>query len=165
MRSKWGLRSPVGEVPPAPLFIILPFAEMRIARMSIRLKIVLIVVPLIVATLLLTGVTPISPPPAGISRIAKDFLGFKAQELQNQAEASGGSWWPTTLTGQPEMVAATQAAVEGYAHSIILSATELILAVGEDGAGRWPRAPRALLPGRGAGGACRRWQRRGAPTW
>src|SRR5208337_4612141 len=37
------------------------------------------------------------------------------------------------LTGKPEMVSATQAAVEGYARSIVRSATELIVAVGEDG--------------------------------
>jgi hypothetical protein len=54
-------------------------------RMSIRLKIVLIVVPLIVATLLLTGISSYFAATSGISRIAKDFLGFKAQELQKQA--------------------------------------------------------------------------------
>ena len=102
--------------------------------MSIRLKIVLIVVPLIVATLLLTGISSYFAATAGISRIAKDFLGFKAQELQKQAESQWGLLVSNKLTDRPEMVAATQAAVEGYARTIILSATELILAVGEDGA-------------------------------
>ena len=51
--------------------------------MSIRWKIVLIVVPLILATLLLTGVSSYFSASNGITRVAKDFLGFKAQELQN----------------------------------------------------------------------------------
>ncbi len=102
--------------------------------MSIRLKIVLIIVPLIVAMLLLTGASSYFAASNGITRIAKDFLGFKALELQNQA----GSQWrllvENNLTEKPEMVAATQAAVEGYARSIVRSATELIVAVDEEGA-------------------------------
>jgi class 3 adenylate cyclase/HAMP domain-containing protein len=102
--------------------------------MSIRLKIVLIVVPLVVATLALTGVSSYFSASHGITRVAKDFLGFKAQELQTQAESQWRLLVDNNLTGKPEMVAATQAAVEGYARSIVRSATELILAVGADGA-------------------------------
>ncbi len=103
--------------------------------MSIRFKIVLIVVPLIVATLPLTGVSSYFSASNGITRIAKDFLGFKSQELQTQAESQWRLLVDNNLTGKPEMVAATQAAVEGYARSIVRSATELILAVGRDGDG------------------------------
>jgi len=101
--------------------------------MSIRWKIVLIVVPLILATLLLTGVSSYFSASNGITRVAKDFLGFKAQELQNQAESQWRLLVENNLTGRPEMVSATQAAVEGYARSIVRSATELIAAVGGDG--------------------------------
>ena len=72
--------------------------------MSIRLKIVLIVVPLIIATLLLTGVTSYFSASTGITRIAKDFLGFKAQELQKQAESQWRLLVDNNLTGRPEMV-------------------------------------------------------------
>jgi adenylate cyclase len=120
---------------PGPAFSFEPIMpKLEQQRMSIRLKIVLIVVPLIVATLLLTGISSYFAATSGISRIAKDFLGFKAQELQNQAESQWGLLVSNKLTDRPEMVAATQAAVEGYARTIIRSATELILAVGEDGA-------------------------------
>ena len=64
----------------------------------------------------------------GITRVAKDFLGFKAQELQNQAESQWRLLVDNNLTGRPDMVSATQAAVEGYARSIVRSATELIAA-------------------------------------
>jgi adenylate cyclase len=101
--------------------------------MSIRLKIVLIVVPLIIATLALTGVSSYFSASNGITRIAKEFLGFKALELQNQAESQWHLLVDNNLTGKPEMVAATQAAMEAYARSIIRSRTELIAAVRPDG--------------------------------
>ena len=101
--------------------------------MSIRLKIVLIVVPLIVATLALTGVSSYFSASNGITRIAKEFLSCKAMELQNQAESQWRLLVDNNLTGKQEMVAATQAAVEGYARSIIRSRTELIVAVRPDG--------------------------------
>ncbi|HUJ75382.1 MAG TPA: adenylate/guanylate cyclase domain-containing protein, partial [bacterium] len=102
--------------------------------MSIRWKIILIVVPLILATLLLTGVSSYFSASNGITRLARDFLGFKAQELQTQAQSQWRLLVDNNLTGSPEMVSATKAAVEGYARSIVRSATELIVAVGADGA-------------------------------
>jgi class 3 adenylate cyclase/HAMP domain-containing protein len=108
--------------------------KLRVQQMSIRLKIVLIVVPLIVATLALTGVSSYFSASNGITRVAKDFLGFKAQELQGQAESQWRLLVDNNLTARAEMVAATKAAVEGYAGSIIRSPTELILAVDAEGA-------------------------------
>jgi class 3 adenylate cyclase/HAMP domain-containing protein len=101
--------------------------------MSIRLKIVLIVVPLLVTTLFLTGVSSYFAATSGITRVAKDFLGFKVEELQKQAESQWSLLVQNNLTGNSEMVAATQAAVQGYASSLLRSPTELILAVREDG--------------------------------
>jgi adenylate cyclase len=101
--------------------------------MSIRWKIVLIIVPLIVATLALTGVSSYFSASNGITRVAKDFLGFKSFELSNQAQSQWRLLVENNLTEKPEMVAATKAAVEGYARSLQRSSTELILAVSEDG--------------------------------
>ena len=131
--------------------------------MSIRWKIILIVVPLLVATLLLTGVSSYFSASNGITRIAKEFLGFKARELQNRAESQWRLLVENNLTEKPEMVEATRGAVGGYARSITRSATELILAVDETGALamsssdvelRWP----------GSGKRWRPWPRRGART-
>jgi len=101
--------------------------------MSIRWKIFLIVLPLIVATLGLTGGSSFFSTRNGITRIAKDFLGFKADELRKQAESQWSLLVQNNLTEEPDMVAATKAAVEAYARSIAGSPTELIVAVGEDG--------------------------------
>jgi adenylate cyclase len=123
--------------------------------MSIRLKIVLVVIPLIVATLLLTGFSSYFSATSAITRIAKDFLGFKAQELHKQAESQWSLLVQNNLTGSAEMVSATQGAVEGYARSIIRSPTELIVAVGEDGALAMSTSHVAFRPGEQAAMAAR----------
>ena len=71
--------------------------------MSIRLKIILIVVPLIIATLALTGLSSYFSATNGITRIAKDFLGFKADELQSQAQSQWGLLVENNLSTRPEM--------------------------------------------------------------
>ena len=101
--------------------------------MSIRLKIILIVVPLIIATLVLTGLSSFFSATNAITGIAKDFLGFKADELGNQAQSQWNLLVENGLSNKPEMMAATQSAVQGYAQSIIRSPTELILALDKDG--------------------------------
>jgi len=101
---------------------------------SIRLKIILIVVPLIIATLVLTGLSSFFSATNAITGVAKDFLGFKADELANQAQSQWNLLVENNLSTKPEMMAATQAAVQGYAQSIIRSPTELILALDKSGA-------------------------------
>jgi adenylate cyclase len=114
---------------------------------SIRLKIVLIVVPLVVAALVLTGVSSYFAASNGITRVARDFLGFKAQELEGQAQSQWQLLVENGFTGRPEMVAATQSAVAAYAQSIIRSPTELIFAVRADGTVAMATADVAWRPG------------------
>ena len=102
--------------------------------MSIRLKTILIVVPLIIATLALTGLSSFFSATNAITGVAKDFLGFKADELSNQAQSQWTLLVENDLTAKPEMVAAAESAVQGYAQSIIRSPTELILAFDKAGA-------------------------------
>jgi adenylate cyclase len=101
--------------------------------MSIRWKIFLIVLPLIVATLGLTGGLSFFSTRNGITRIAKDFLGFKADQLRKQADSQWSLLVQNNLTEEPDMVSATKDAVQGYASSIVSNPTELILAVAQDG--------------------------------
>jgi class 3 adenylate cyclase len=100
---------------------------------SIRLKIILTVVPLIIATLTLTGISSFFSATNGITRIAKDFLGFKADELQNQAQSQWGLLVENNLSDTPDMIGATKAAIQGYAQSIMRSDTEVILALDTTG--------------------------------
>jgi class 3 adenylate cyclase len=114
---------------------------------SIRIKIVLIVVPLIIATLALTGVSSYFSASNGITRIAKSFLGFKSEELETQSQSQWRLLVDNNLTSSPEMVAATHAAVEGYARSIVRSATELIIAAAPDGTVTMSTSAVTLRPG------------------
>ncbi|UCF98881.1 MAG: HAMP domain-containing protein [Spirochaetaceae bacterium] len=97
--------------------------------MSIRLKIVLIVLPLIITTLLLTGVSSFFSATNAITGIATEFLGFKAAEFQKYAESQWLLLVENNMTERPSMVAATQAAIESYANSIVRSDTEVIFAL------------------------------------
>jgi len=100
--------------------------------MSIRLKIVLIVLPLIITTLLLTGASSFFSATNAITGIATEFLGFKAAEFQKYAESQWRLLVENNMTERPAMVQATQAAIEGYANSIVRSETEVIFALEDD---------------------------------
>jgi class 3 adenylate cyclase len=101
--------------------------------MSIRLKIILIVLPLVVAALLLTGVSSYFAASNGISRVAREFLAFKSSQLRKHAESQWSLLVENGLTGRPEMVEATREAVAAYAASLATSATELTAAFSADG--------------------------------
>ena len=97
------------------------------------MKIVLIVLPLVVAALLLTGVSSYFAASNGISRVAREFLAFKASQLRKHAESQWSLLVENGLTGREEMVAATREAVAAYAASLATSTTELTAAFGADG--------------------------------
>jgi adenylate cyclase len=100
--------------------------------MSVRLKIVLIVLPLIITTLLLTGASSFFSATNAITGIATEFLGFKAAEFQKYAESQWLLLVENNMTERPAMVAATQAAIRSYANSIVRSDTEVIFALEND---------------------------------
>jgi adenylate cyclase len=101
--------------------------------MKIRLKIILTVLPLLIATILLTGIASSYSARSGISRIAIEFLGFKAQELQKYADGQWNLLVANELTGRSDYVSAAQSAVLSYAASIVRSDTELIVALNPQG--------------------------------
>ncbi len=109
--------------------------------MSIRLKIIFVVIPLVLAALALTGISSFFSATSGITAISGEFLGFKAEELRDNAESQWGLLVENNFTSRPEMVAATRSAVESYAKSLVRSPTELIFAVGPDGSLRMASAP------------------------
>jgi class 3 adenylate cyclase/HAMP domain-containing protein len=100
--------------------------------MSIRLKIVLIVLPLIITTLLLTGASSFFSATNAITGVATEFLGFKAAEFQKYAESQWLLLVENNMTERPAMVEATQSAIESYANSIVRSSTEVIFALNGD---------------------------------
>jgi class 3 adenylate cyclase/HAMP domain-containing protein len=96
---------------------------------SIRLKILLIVIPLLVTTLLVTGFAAVFSAETGITRVAIDFLGFKAEELKKNADNQWGLLVGNDLSTNADYVDTTKKAVESFAQSLIRSETELIFAL------------------------------------
>jgi class 3 adenylate cyclase/HAMP domain-containing protein len=101
--------------------------------MGIRAKIILVVLPLIITTLLLTGASSFFSATNAITGVAKEFLGFKAAELEKYAGGQWGLLVENNFTENPAMVAATQAAIESYAASIVRSPTEVMFALDGEG--------------------------------
>jgi class 3 adenylate cyclase/HAMP domain-containing protein len=102
--------------------------------MSIRTKIILIVLPLIAGPLVTTGYVASLTARNGITKVAASLLQFKLEELISY---SSGQWSLLTdngLAGTPAFLDATKSAVGAFAGNMVRSGTELILAVDAAGA-------------------------------
>ncbi|GHU05160.1 hypothetical protein FACS1894147_11060 [Spirochaetia bacterium] len=97
--------------------------------MKIRTKIILVVLPLIIVTLALTEAASYFTASRGISRIARQFLNFKAEELEKYAANQWELLVENDYAGRPDMVQAARNSLEIYARSITLSDTEIILGI------------------------------------
>ena len=101
--------------------------------MKIRLKMFLVILPIIIVTLALAQTASYFNAINGITRLARQLLGFKLGELEKYADNQWSLLVENNFAGRPDMVDAAKKAVQTYAQSIILSNTELIFAV--DGTG------------------------------
>lgn len=101
--------------------------------MSIRAKIVLIVLPLIIAPLLVTGYVSSLSARNGITRVATSLLRFKQEELLSYASSQWSLLVSNNLVGNEEFVEASKDAVQSFARNMVRSGTELILAVDAGG--------------------------------
>jgi class 3 adenylate cyclase/HAMP domain-containing protein len=119
--------------------------------MKLRAKIFLVVLPLIVAALTLAETASYFRAVNGVTRLAKQLLGFKLSELEKNAEKQWELLVENNYAGRPDMVDAAQAAVEMYAGSIILSDSEIIFALDTEGNTVMSTSPLEILPGEKAG--------------
>lgn len=102
--------------------------------MSIRLKFIAAVLPLLVASVVLAGAASYFAAAASVTRVAVDFLDFKASELEKYAESQWNLLADNGYVGRSDMEAAAKSAVAAFARSILRSDTETILAVDSAGA-------------------------------
>ncbi len=100
--------------------------------MKIRAKIVFVVVPILMTSLIITGVVSSFSARSGMTRIAMEFLGFKADELENYAYSQWNLLVQNNLQEDPRYLEVGKNAVASYAQSIVRSDTELILALDQD---------------------------------
>ncbi len=119
--------------------------------MGIRLKIILVVLPLLIATLALTGVSSFFSATTAISSIAKEFLGFKAGEIEKQAASQWSILVNNDYANDPEFVTGAKKTVRNYALSILNTPsaggyTDLIAAFGPDGSVQMATAELSVRP-------------------
>jgi class 3 adenylate cyclase/HAMP domain-containing protein len=101
--------------------------------MRIRVKMFLVILPLIIVPLALVGTASYFNAVNGVTRLARQLLGFKLGELEKYADNQWSLLVENNYAGSKDMVDAAKKAVELYAQSIILSGTERIFAVDETG--------------------------------
>jgi HAMP domain-containing protein len=102
--------------------------------MSIRLKIILVVIPLLIASVVLAGMSSYFMAASSVTRIAVNFLDFKAEELEKYSDSQWNLLVDNGFVGRADMEQAAKAAVESFAQSILRSPTETILALDTAGA-------------------------------
>ena len=101
--------------------------------MTIRFKIVSVLLPVLIAAVLLVGVSSYFAASTGITRIARDFLDFKVEELRKHAEGQWQLLVDNDYTEREDMIRATQLVVENYARTLVRSSTEKILGFDQSG--------------------------------
>ena len=104
------------------------------ADLSIRLKIVLIVVPLLIGALIIGGAASLFTARTAVTRVTVELLDFKTAEMEKYVDNQWRLLVENDLTGREAMVQAAQAGIEVFARSIIRNdETELIIAVDDSG--------------------------------
>jgi class 3 adenylate cyclase/HAMP domain-containing protein len=109
--------------------------------MKIRAKIFLVILPLITVALVLAETASYFNAVNGVTRIADRFLNFKALQLKNYMENQWDLLEENNYDSRPEMIRAAREAVTAYAQSMLLSDTEIILALDHGGSPAMSTSP------------------------
>lgn len=112
--------------------------------MSIRFKIVLVVLPLLIVPLISTAVSSWLLASGAVTRLAGEFLTFKAEGLENYANSQWNLLVENDVADNPEMEEAARAAVAAWAATILRSETEAVLAIDEKGSIAFIRGPLSI---------------------
>ncbi|MCL2006469.1 MAG: HAMP domain-containing protein [Treponema sp.] len=115
--------------------------------MKIRLRIILVVLPVVIVALTLAQAASYFSARSGITRIAQVFFNYKSSELEKYAIGQWALLTEYDLTDRPEMVEAAKNSVLLYAEGIILSDTEIILSLDNEGNIDMATSPLIFLPG------------------
>jgi adenylate cyclase len=101
--------------------------------MRIRAKIILTVLPLLVVTLALSSVTSSLSARSGITRIAMDFLSYKANDLRKYMDNQWSILTTNKLDRDPGFVDVSRRSVLSYARTLVRSPSERIFALDQQG--------------------------------
>ncbi len=97
--------------------------------MSVRLKIILIVLPLLLVSMVLLGTSSALSARSGITALAIEFLGFKAEELETYSNNQWNLLVNNNLQDREDLQRVTRQSIGSHAIEMIRSITELTFAV------------------------------------
>jgi adenylate cyclase len=99
---------------------------------KIQLKTMLIVLPLILASLLLNSSISYLLARNGITELAIEYLDYKRDELEKYAKSQWELLSENKLTDNPQYIAIAEQAIESFARSLVRNESELIFTVRPD---------------------------------
>ena len=97
--------------------------------MKIRKRLILIVLPLLTASLLISGIISSYSARSGMTRLAMGSLGFKAEEIVKYMNNQWNMLVENEYSTKAEYVNVAKSSTLSYAYTILRSETELIFAV------------------------------------
>jgi len=100
--------------------------------MKIRLKIILVVLPVVILALCIAQEASFFAAQSGLMRLAQSFFLFKSSELKKYAEGQWNLLLENNFSGRQDMVEAAKKSLFLYGQSIVLSETEIILALDDE---------------------------------
>ncbi len=101
--------------------------------MRIRTKIIAIVLPLLIAGLVIGGISASSLARNAVTRVIVTFLNFKTDQLSQYMEGQWRILVENEMSRRQDMVQAAQAGIEAYARTLLLSESELVFALDAKG--------------------------------
>ena len=100
--------------------------------MKINTKTILIVLPLLITSLIITASISYLSARNGITEIATEYLNYKLDELEKYAQSQWDLLVASGLSDDEQYIEIAKSAVESFAKSIIRKETELIFAIDEE---------------------------------
>ncbi|MDR2798728.1 MAG: adenylate/guanylate cyclase domain-containing protein [Treponema sp.] len=101
--------------------------------MKIRVKILLVVLPLLTVAVIMVGFSSYLLASASVNRLAVDFLDLMAEEVRNYADGQWNLLVDNNITEDPLMENAAKRAVESFSWGILRSETQVIFALDTEG--------------------------------
>jgi class 3 adenylate cyclase/HAMP domain-containing protein len=100
---------------------------------SIRTKIIAIVLPLLIAGLVIGGISASSLARNAVTRVIVTFMNFKTDQLSQYMDGQWRILVENQMSSRQDMVQAAQAGIESYARGLLLSDSELVFALDAKG--------------------------------
>ena len=101
--------------------------------MRIRSKIIAIVLPLLIAGLVIGGISASSLARNAVTRVIVTFMNFKTDQLSQYMDGQWRILVENDMSSRQDMVQAAQAGIEAYARGLLLTDSELVFALDAKG--------------------------------